>query len=347
MNNKTLYNQRNKEECLKLLKKEQFSRNTISFYKYTKLDNLQAIRDKLFLSFNALDILGRIYIAKEGINAQISIPENNIGKFLKILHSYNSFQNLDIKKAYEEGTSFLKLTIKIKDEIVAYKISEKEWNLSKTGKHLNAEEFNSAIDGGAIIIDMRNYYEGEIGKFKNAIIPDVERSQDLLPEVKKILNNHKNDKILMYCTGGIRCEKASSYLIHQGFKDVNQLHGGIIKYAHEINNNNLKSKFIGKNFVFDHRMGEKITDDIIANCHQCNIKADTHENCKNQSCHILLIQCNNCKKKFNGCCSTKCAEFITLPAEEQKRLFKNKKIKFTAQKTKKIKPKLADLNHKK
>ena len=345
MNNKTLYNQNNKQECLKLLNNEKFSRETVSFYKYSKLENLTKIRNELFLSFNELKILGRIYLAKEGINAQVSIPKQNIDEFKKILHSYKPFKKLSFKKAYVEGLSFLKLTIKIKNEIVAYKISEKEWDLSKTGKHLNAKEFNNAIDDGAIIIDMRNYYEGEIGKFENAIIPDVERSQDLLPEVKKILDNHKNDKILMYCTGGIRCEKASAYLIHHGFNDVNQLTGGIINYAHEIKKNHLKSKFIGKNFVFDHRMGEKITEDIIANCHQCNTPADTHTNCKNQCCHILFIQCNDCNKKLNGCCSKKCAEFILLPKKKQKELFKTNKIQFTAQKTKNIKPKLTEFNN--
>ena len=342
MNNKILYNQNNKEACLKLLKTEPFKRETISFYKYTKINNLQELRDHLFLSFSNLNILGRIYIAKEGINAQISIPIHNIVDFQTILSSYKSFQNILIKTAYTEGLSFLKLTIKIKNEIVAYKISDKEWDLSKTGKHLNGNEFNKAIDDGALIVDMRNYYEGEIGKFENAITPDVERSQDLLPEVKKLFNKNKNDKILMYCTGGIRCEKASSYLIHHGFKDVNQLQGGIIQYAHEMKKNNLKSKFIGKNFVFDRRMGEKITNDVIANCHQCNMPSDTHTNCKNQRCHILFIQCKICESKYNGCCSKKCAHFIKIPEEEQKMLFKNKKIKFTAQKTKNIKPKLSD-----
>ena len=160
---------------------------------------------------------------------------------------------------------------------------------------------------------MRNYYESEIGRFKNAIIPDVSRSKELLPEIKKLLKNHKEDKILMYCTGGIRCEKASSYLLKNGFKDVNQLDGGIIKYAHDIKKNNGKSKFIGKNFVFDHRLGERITNDIISTCHQCTTKTDEHTNCINQSCHILFIQCDTCLKKYSGCCSLKCAEFIKKP----------------------------------
>ena len=147
----------------------------------------------------------------------------------------------------------------------------------------------------------------------------------------------------MYCTGGIRCEKASSYLINEGFTDINQLNGGIIKYANDVKQNNVKSKFIGKNFVFDFRMGEKITDDIISNCHQCEKKCDEHTNCENQCCHILFIQCKKCAENFSGCCSTECAEFIKLPIETQKTLFKDGTVKFNAQKSKSIKPKLQNL----
>ena len=343
MPKESLYNKKNKEQLLIDLKKEEFKRITLSFYKYTRLKNLKKIRDKLYLDFSLFKILGRIYIANEGINAQISLPDYNLKNFQNYLKSYSYFKDMKYKVAVEEGLSFLKLTIKIKNEIVAYKISANQYDMNKVGKHLNYKEFNKAIDEGAIIIDMRNYYEGEIGKFKNAIIPNIDRSQDLLPEIKKLLNNHKNDKILMYCTGGIRCEKASAYLIHQGFKDVNQLDGGIIKYANDIKTNNVKSQFIGKNFVFDQRMAEVVTDDILSTCHICNNQCDTHTNCANQDCHILFIQCSVCNKKYNGCCSKKCSDFSKLPREEQRKLFRSGKISFNAQKSKKTKPKLYEL----
>ena len=343
MKNKNLYNQKNKADLINELNKESFKRITCSFYRYVRLDNLSDLRDELFLSWNKMKILGRIYIAEEGINAQMSIPKNKLERFKKNLYSYDYFKNMELKLAVEEGISFLKLTIKIKPEIVAYKVSKEKYNMNVVGKHLDYKKFNEAIDKGAITIDMRNYYEGEIGKFDNAIIPDVDRSQDLLPEVKKILKNNKNDKILLYCTGGIRCEKASSYLIKSGFKDVNQLKGGIIQYAHDIKKNNVKSKFLGKNFVFDKRMGEKITKHVIGNCHQCKDKSDLHQNCNNQACHILFIQCEKCYKKYNGCCSNKCKEFNLLPKEQQKKLFKSGKYKFTAQLSDKIKPKLYEL----
>jgi len=345
MGKETLYNKKSREELQKDLKNEIFLRQTLSFYKYIKLDDLDILRDKIYKSFNSLKILGRIYIADEGINAQISIPQKNIKKFEKLLDVDFNFGNIFIKKAVKEGNSFFKLIVKIKNEIVAYNISSKDYNMNKIGKHLDYEEFNKSIDNGAIVLDMRNYYESEIGKFKNAIIPDVERSQELLPTVKKMLKNNKKDKILLYCTGGIRCEKASSYLIHNGFKDVNQLNGGIIKYASDVKKNNVKSKFIGKNFVFDSRMSESITGDIIGECHMCSEPCDRHTNCLNEHCHILIIQCSKCCRNFNNCCSRDCADFLLMDKEKRKKIFKSGKIKFNAQKSDRIKPKLKDIKN--
>ena len=344
MKKKYLYNQKNKNELLKIIKNEDFKRNTISFYKYVKLDNLDVLRDQLYLSWNKLNVLGRVYIAKEGINAQINIPEHNLKKFKDLLYSIKEFNNVPFKVAIEEGLSFYKLTVKIKNEIVAYNISKNEYNINKIGKHLNYKEYNKAIDSGAIIVDMRNHYESEVGRFENAIIPDVDKSEDLLPKVKKMLSKNKNDKILMYCTGGIRCEKASSYLIKHGFKDVNQLEGGIIQYSNDVKKNNVKSKFIGKNYVFDNRLGERVTSDILSDCHQCGSPSDEHINCDNQACHILFIQCKKCNKKFNSCCSKECRDFIKLPIEKQKELFKSGNIIFNAQKSDKVKPKLYEIN---
>ena len=344
MKNKYLYNQKNKEQLLEDLKKESFKRITLSFYKYVALENLEELRHSLFLEWCKIKILGRIYLSTEGINAQLNVPEHNLDKFKASIKSKKPFKNIPFKYAVQDGISFLKLTIKIKDEIVSYKVPENEYNMNKVGEHLDYKEYNKAINDGATIVDMRNYYEGEVGKFKNAIIPDVDTSRDLLPEVKKILKGQENNKVLLYCTGGIRCEKASAYLIHHGFKDVNQLKGGIIQYANDIKENNEQSKFIGKNFVFDHRLGENITDDIISLCHQCKEPSNTHTNCINQACHILFIQCENCSKKYTDCCSKNCSDFIKLPKEEQKRLFKKGKVKFTAQKSNSIKPKLYKLS---
>ena len=172
---------------------------------------------------------------------------------------------------------------------------------------------------------MRNYYESEIGRFENALIPDVETSKELLPEVKRLLKGKEKNKVLLYCTGGIRCEKASSYLIKNGFQNVNQLQGGIIQYANDIKKKGMISRFKGKNFVFDDRLGERVTDDILASCHICGTTCDKHTDCKNDACHILFIQCDACSEDFNGCCSIECRDFASLPLSEQKILRKDPK----------------------
>ena len=336
----TLHNKKNKIQLLEDLKNETFARITFSFYKYIKIKKIKDVRDELFIEFNKMKILGRIYIAEEGINAQISVPENKIIIFREYIKNNKLFKNIDIKNAVEEGLSFFKLTIKIKKEIVAFNISKKEYNMNIVGQHLSYKQFHDAISKNATVIDMRNYYEGEVGKFENAIIPDVDKSKDLLPEVKKILKGKEKEKILLYCTGGIRCEKASSYLIHHGFKDVNQLDGGIVKYANDIKKNKIKSKFIGKNFVFDNRLGETITEDIISSCHQCSSPSNQHTNCSNKSCNILFIQCSECNRKYKNCCSKKCLDFSSLPIDVQKRKFKSGEIKFSAQYSNDVKPKL-------
>ena len=320
-----LYNKKNKEQLIDDLNKEPFERITLSFYRYVKLKNLIELRDQLYQAWKELEILGRIYIAEEGINAQISIPEHNIELFKNNLNQNSSFKDMPFKIAVEENISFYKLIIKVKKEIVAYGITINEYNINETGRHLNAKEFNAMMkQKNSVVVDMRNHYESEVGKFENAICPDVDTSKELLPETKKLLKEHQDDNIMLYCTGGIRCEKASSYLIKNKFKNVYQLKGGIIKYAEEIKEQNLKSEFKGKNFVFDDRLGERITDDILSTCHQCQRSCDDHTNCANDACHILFIQCQTCNQKFDGCCSKECSTIKALPIEEQRKLRKNK-----------------------
>jgi UPF0176 protein len=141
----------------------------------------------------------------------------------------------------------------------------------------------------------------------------------------EMLQEKKDKNIIMYCTGGIRCEKASAYMLHNGFKNVYHLEGGIIQYANKIKEEELPNKFLGKNFVFDGRLGEKIGEEVISHCHQCGAECDSHTNCANEACHLLFIQCTSCAEKFEGCCSQKCFEENQLPEEEKKRLRKGKK----------------------
>jgi UPF0176 protein len=188
------------------------------------------------------------------------------------------------------------------------------------GRYVDALQFNELVkDPGTIIIDMRNHYEYEVGHFQNAIEVPSDTFREQLPMAVDMMQEHRDKNIIMYCTGGIRCEKASAWMLHNGFKNVFHLEGGIINYARQVKAQGLDNKFIGKNFVFDERLGERITADVIAKCHQCGKPADTHVNCVNDGCHLLFIQCDECRDKYEGCCSAECQEIIHLPAEEQKK----------------------------
>lgn len=321
-----LYNRVNKKILKERLQHDQTPRMTLSFYRYVLLSNLNELRDELFKQWSALGILGRIYIAREGINAQLSLPTAHFEAFKQWLNNNEYFANMPLKVAVEDnGKSFYKLAIKVREKIVADGLADDTFDVTNVGKHLSAEEFNEALDlPGTIVVDMRNQYESEVGHFENALLPDADTFKEELPIVVNELNDKKDHKILLYCTGGIRCEKASAYLKHHGFEDVNQLHGGIIAYAQEIKQKGLESKFIGKNFVFDERLGERITNDVIAQCHQCGAPCDDHTNCANEDCHLLFIQCEECKSKFENCCSEPCQQIIHLPIEEQIKLRKGK-----------------------
>ena len=321
-----LVNRIDKNILKQRLKEEKIERKTISFYRYVTIHNPQQIRDELFKQWSEFNCFGRIYIANEGINAQMSVPENNWGEFVKHLYSLVYFKDVPFKHAVDgNGKSFYKLIIKVRDKIVSDGINDPTFDASHTGKYLNAKEFNQAMaDKDTIVVDMRNHYESEVGRFEGAFCPDADTFREELPQVIEHLKGQEDKKILMYCTGGIRCEKASAYFKHKGFKDVNHLQGGIIQYAKEIKEQNLESKFKGINFVFDERIGERITPDVLSKCHQCGTPCDTHVNCKNDDCHLLFIQCNECATKMNGCCTPECVQIAALPIDEQRKLRKGR-----------------------
>lgn len=326
---KHLINRLNREKLQAQLDAETFKRVTVSFYRYVTIQNPQIFRDQLFALWNELNCLGRIYVAQEGINAQMNVPEHNWETFVQRLYAVPELANIPFKIAVEDdGRSFLKLTVKVRKMIVADGLAPGEYDVSNVGRHLTAAEWNAAVaSGDVVVVDMRNHYESEVGHFENAILPEAETFREELPEVLKKLAPVKDKKVLLYCTGGIRCEKASSYLKHHGFTDVNQLHGGIIDYHRQIKQNNLPNLFKGKNFVFDERLGERISDEIIATCHQCDTTCDTHVNCKNVDCNILFIQCPSCAEQYEGCCSKACKDYLHLPEEEKAVLRKEKQQK--------------------
>ena len=322
---KGMFNKLSKEQGLNLLNDEGFKRKTISFYRYVILDSPDKLRDELYSEWLRLGVLGRIYLAHEGINAQLSVPEHNWDAFKSNIHANKYFSGVPFKIAIEDdGRSFFKLTIKVRRQIVADGLPIDEYDVTNVGKHLTAKQWNNAMENGATVVDMRNHYESEIGKFKGAFCPDVETFQQELPAVKEILKGKEKEKVLLYCTGGIRCEKTSAYLKHHGFQDINQLHGGIIDYARQLKEDDtLKNNYIGKNFVFDERRGERISDDIISSCHQCGLEFDTHVNCANVNCNLLFLQCDSCKIKYKNCCSVECIDIVNLPVDQQKELRKN------------------------
>jgi UPF0176 protein len=315
------HNKLNQVEAAKKIAGEGFDRSVLSFYKYVRIKNPERLRGVLFKGWEGLNVLGRVYLAKEGVNAQVSVPDFNLDAFKALVNDVTCFKGLDFKESIEKNNySFFKLTVKVKDQIVADGLSLGDYDITNPGKHVDAKEWNELIEQGAIVVDMRNHYESEVGHFNGAILPEAVTFKEELPLVKNLLSGKENEKVLLYCTGGIRCEKASAYLKNKGFKCVHQLSGGIIGYAKQVKENGLENKFKGKNFVFDNRLGERISEDVISYCHQCNQKSDNHTNCANLNCNLLFIQCVDCRKRNKNCCSPTCLETTLLSEEEQKKI---------------------------
>jgi UPF0176 protein len=324
-----LYNTLSAKERAELIEKAGKERLTISFYKYHTIPNPTIFRNFLFVLWDEQGVLGRIYVAKEGINAQLSVPADNFNDFKEKLDEIPFLENVRLNIAVEQyNKSFLKLKVKVRNKIVADGLNDDAFDVTDIGIHVKADRFNELIeDPNTVLVDMRNHYESEIGHFKNALTPDVDTFRDSLDLIEEQLKAHKEDKnLVMYCTGGIRCEKASAYYKYKGFKNVFQLEGGIINYVRQINESGLENKFLGKNFVFDERKAERISDDVVSNCHQCGEACDEHVNCANEACHLLFIQCATCAAKMETCCSDDCKEIAALPFEEQKELRKGKSV---------------------
>ena len=323
-----LYNTLSAKERANLIDQAGEDRLTLSFYKYAQIENPKLFRDYLFIHWDKLSVLGRIYVATEGINAQLSVPATRFEEFKAMLDNISFLENVRLNIAVEQDNkSFLKLKIKVRDKIVADGLEDSEFDVTQCGVHVDAQSFNDLISKPeTLLVDMRNHYESEIGHFEGAITPDVDTFRDSLPLIEEDLQPHKKDKnIVMYCTGGIRCEKASAYFKYKGFENVYQLEGGIIAYTRQVKAQGLDNKFRGKNFVFDQRRAEQISDEVIAVCHQCGTPCDTHVNCANEACHLLFIQCPTCAEAHNNCCSDACSDIVQLPEDQQKHLRKGTK----------------------
>jgi UPF0176 protein len=316
-----LHNRISRKELKEKILIDPTPRMTISFYCYFPIDDPTAFRNQLYQSLGTLEVYGRIYLASEGINAQISVPILNFEPLRNLLYQVEALNGLRLNVAVDDdGKSFYVLDIKVRKKIVADGIDDPGFSMEKKGRYVNAVEFNEMTkDPDTIVIDMRNHYEYEVGHFEKAIEIPSDTFREQLPMAADMMQEKAAKKIIMYCTGGIRCEKASAYMLHRGFKNVFHLEGGIINYINQVKVQGLPNKFHGKNFVFDQRLGERITEEVIANCHQCGQPADTHVNCVNDACHLLFIQCEACRERMEGCCSKECLDFIHLPSEEQKK----------------------------
>lgn len=319
-----LHNRISQQELKERLYQEKETRKTISFYQYFPVDDSTQLRDNLYENLFGLKVFGRIYVANEGINAQISVPEGNFERMKQYLYSIEPLNGVRFNMAVDDdGKSFWVLKVKVRGKIVADGIDDTSFNMRNKGPYLNAEEFNQLTnDEETVVVDMRNHYEYEVGHFVNAIEVPSDTFREQLPMSVEMLASYKNKNIIMYCTGGIRCEKASAYLLHKGFQKVYHLEGGIIHYANTVKEKGIENKFLGKNFVFDDRLGERIGEEIIAKCHQCGKPADTHTNCANNGCHLLFIQCVDCARQYEGCCGNECQNTLYLPDERRKNIRK-------------------------
>ncbi len=341
-----LHNRVDKRLLKERLEQESFKRITLSFYQYANILDVELFRDQLYARWAKLNVFGRTYVAKEGINGQISVPEPLFDQFKADLYSIPFLEGVRLNIAVEDdGKSFYKLIIKIRDKIVADGLNDDTFDPTDKGVHLQAEQFNEIISQeDTILVDMRNHYESEVGHFENAVCPDVDTFKESLPIIEEMLEGNEDKNLVMYCTGGIRCEKASAYFKHKGFEKVYQLEGGIIKYTKDVDEQGLENKFKGKNFVFDERLGERITDEIISKCHQCGEPSDEHTNCLNAACHLLFIQCKSCREKYEGCCTTDCQEFTHLDEEVQKELRTGLALGKNHHKSGRLRPHLKDGN---
>ena len=328
-----LFNKIDKKVLKRKLEEDDSPRLTLSFYKYFAINDPEAFRDRLYQDWQKFGVMGRVYVSYEGINAQISVLESCFEGLKSYLDQFTELKNNRLNIAIEDdGKSFYKLKVKVREKIVADGLRDGEIDLNDGGEHVSAEKFNHLVEQEeTILIDMRNHYESEVGHFKGAVCPDVDTFRESLPKLVDDYKENKDKPIVMYCTGGIRCEKASAYFKSKGFNEVYQLDGGIIEYTRQVKNHGLENKFLGKNFVFDERLAERISEEVISECHQCGDACDDHVNCANEACNLLFIQCENCKNSYNGCCCKECMEFKQLPEEVQKEArkgFKNEQRYF-------------------
>jgi UPF0176 protein len=282
--------------------------SVLLYYCYTQIDNPDEFRNEHHALCIELNLRGRIIIAKEGLNGTVSGLKEDCEKYMQIIKNDKRFAGIDFKVEHSEKNAFHKLYVRVKEEIVHSGLTHID-PTKRTGKYIEPQEFKEILKNienneDIVILDVRSNYEHNIGKFKNAITLDIENFRDFPQKIAE-LEPYKNKKIITYCTGGIKCEKASAYLLENGFEDVSQLHGGIIKYGLEAEGEN----FEGKCYVFDERIVvevNKVNPVITSSCHICGTECDRMVNCANPECNEHVPICEKCGWEMEGACSQSC-----------------------------------------
>ncbi len=274
---------------------------TITFYKFIKIEKPEELMIYIRGVCEALDLKGRILIGNEGINAGVSGEENNIEQFKNIIKKERKFQDLTFREQKTNSNSYHNLVVRVRNEIVVF---GRKVDMKNKAQYVSPEKLKKWYDKNEdfIILDARNNYEAEIGKFKNAFVLPIESFKELPNSLNKI-ENLKDKKIVTYCTGGIRCEKATAYMKQVGFNNVFQLKGGIIEYVNEFPG----QEFEGSLFVFDDRLvADTGSEKKLGKCKICNKPCNDYTDCYNLDCDKLFVCCDDCKIKMNNTCSEEC-----------------------------------------
>lgn len=281
--------------------------NTLLYYCYSAIENAEQFAADHLQFCKSLSLVGRIIVADEGLNGTVSGTEKSCKIYMETLHADPRFAKIDFKIDVVTEPSFIKMHCRYKSEIVYSGLRDPQIinPEKKTGIHLTADDFISMKDDeDVVILDVRSDYEHSIGRFKNAVTLDIENFRDFPGKINE-LAKYKDKKIITYCTGGIKCEKASALLLHEGFENVYQLHGGIIKYGKEAGGKD----FEGKCYVFDNRVAVEVNSVnpvVISTCRNCGNHTTKMINCANPECNEHFTQCDACGGKLEGACSEIC-----------------------------------------
>lgn len=281
------------------------------FYKYVQINDPEAVRTWQLELCKKLGLKGRIIIAHEGINATVEGDVEATKEYELAHNAHPLFGNIDFKDSIVNGSYdyFPRLKISVKPEIVHIGLPDQA-KLENTGVHLKPNEVHELLNqqpDDLVVLDGRNYYEARVGAFRNAITPKIEYFREFKEYIDSNLDTFKDKQVLMYCTGGIRCERASAYLQEKGVaKTVYQIEGGIHRYVEQYPDGH----FRGKNYVFDARVAVPVTNDILTQCDLCGVSCDSFENCRNAQCNNQFIACEECQKSYNNACSSSCKELL-------------------------------------